>query len=76
MTFAVSDLMRPADRTSRILRSAQALSSVGDGMFYTCSVLAFTRLLGVSTTSVGLLLSVAWAVAIVTSPILGAMADR
>lgn len=31
MTFAVSDLMRPADRTSRILRSAQALSVCAGG---------------------------------------------
>lgn len=31
MTFAVSDLMRPAERTSRILRSAQALSVCAGG---------------------------------------------
>ncbi|MBP2333932.1 MFS family permease [Saccharothrix coeruleofusca] len=60
----------------RVLVAAQLVNSVGDGAFYTCSALFFTRLVGLSATRVGLALTVGWATAMVVGVPLGRLADR
>ncbi|MGK5449988.1 hypothetical protein [Streptomyces radiopugnans] len=40
---------------------AQLINSVGDGAYYVCSALYFTRVVGLSATEVGLGLTVGWA---------------
>lgn len=62
--------------TTKVLAIAQAANSVGDGAFYVCSALYFTRIVGLSATQVGVALTVAWAVGAVVGVGLGHFADR
>jgi hypothetical protein len=47
-------------RQSRLLAVAQLTNSVGDGAYYVCSVLYFTRVVGLSPTQIGLGLTLGW----------------
>ncbi|WP_148588030.1 MFS transporter [Streptomyces sp. WAC01526] len=66
----------PPAGAPRVLAAAQLSNSVGDGAFYVCSALYFTRVIGLSPTQIGLGLTVAWAVGSVAGVPLGALADR
>ncbi|WIX99199.1 MFS transporter [Amycolatopsis mongoliensis] len=70
-------LDRPAPvRSGRLLAAAQLTGSLGDGAFLTCSVLFFTRIVGLSPAQVGLGLTLGWAVGSVAGVPLGHLADR
>jgi MFS family permease len=74
MTLTVD---RPAPpRSGRLLAAAQLAGSLGDGAFLTCSVLFFTRIVGLSPAQVGLGLTLGWAVGSVAGVPLGHLADR
>lgn len=60
----------------RRLALAQLANSIGDGAFYACSALFFTRMVGLSATAVGLALTVGWATGMVAGTPLGHLADR
>ncbi|MFG2292198.1 MFS transporter [Streptomyces sp. NPDC048603] len=66
----------PPPGAPRRLAAAQLANSVGDGAYYVCSVLYFTRVVGLSPAEIGLGLTVAWAVGSVAGVPLGALADR
>ena len=70
-------LDRPAPaRSGRLLAAAQLAGSLGDGAFLTCSVLFFTRIVGLTPAQVGLGLTLGWAVGSVAGVPLGHLADR
>lgn len=70
-------LDRPAPaRPGRLLAATQLAGSLGDGAFLTCSVLFFTRIVGLTPAQVGLGLTLGWAVASVAGVPLGHLADR
>jgi MFS family permease len=60
----------------RVLALAQLANSLGDGAFYACSALYFTRVVGLSATQVGLALTIAWATGMLAGVPLGYVADR
>jgi MFS family permease len=62
--------------TRRTLGAAWLISSIGDGAYYVCSALYFTRIAGLSPGEVGLGLTLAWAVGAVAGVPLGHLADR
>jgi hypothetical protein len=64
------------DRARRILALAQLSSTVGDGLFYVCSALYFTRIVGLSPVELGLGLTIAWTLGLVAGVPLGHLADR
>ncbi|RSS83307.1 MFS transporter [Streptomyces sp. WAC06614] len=66
----------PPPGAPRRLAAAQLSNSVGDGAYYVCSALYFTRVVGLSPAQIGLGLTVAWAVGSVAGVPLGAFADR
>ncbi|MCX4818406.1 MFS transporter [Streptomyces sp. NBC_01142] len=66
----------PPAGAPRVLAAAQLSNSVGDGAYYVCSALYFTRVVGLSPTRIGLCLTVAWAVGSVAGVSWGAFADR
>lgn len=66
----------PPAGPSRVLALAQLANSLGDGAFYACSALFFTRIVGLSATQVGLALTVAWATGMLAGVPLGQLADR
>ncbi|MFJ9338890.1 MFS transporter [Streptomyces sp. NPDC101733] len=66
----------PAPGAPRRLAAAQLSNSVGDGAYYVCSALYFTRVVGLSPAQIGLALTLAWAVGSVAGVPLGALADR
>ncbi|MEW1638359.1 MFS transporter [Streptomyces sp. NPDC093801] len=66
----------PAPGAPRRLAAAQLANSVGDGAYYVCSALYFTRVVGLSPAQIGLGLTLAWAVGSVAGVPLGALADR
>ncbi|MFB6614893.1 MFS transporter [Streptomyces sp. NPDC085524] len=66
----------PPPGAPRRLAAAQLSNSVGDGAYYVCSALYFTRMVGLSPAQIGLGLTVAWAVGSVAGVPLGALADR
>ncbi|MEV7616838.1 MFS transporter [Streptomyces sp. NPDC089799] len=66
----------PPPGAPRRLAAAQLANSVGDGAYYVCSVLYFTRVVGLPAAQIGLGLTVAWAVGSVAGVPLGALADR
>ncbi|MEV7543197.1 MFS transporter [Streptomyces sp. NPDC089915] len=66
----------PAPGAPRRLAAAQLSNSVGDGAYYVCSALYFTRVVGLSPAQIGLGLTLAWAVGSVAGVPLGALADR
>ncbi|WP_410611620.1 MFS transporter [Amycolatopsis sp. lyj-109] len=68
---------RPKTRQAgRLLAAAQLAGSLGDGAFLTCSVLFFTRVVGLTPAQVGLGLTLGWAVGSVAGVPLGHLADR
>ncbi len=71
-TATATDTRRPG----RLLAAAQLISSLGDGAFLTCSVLFFTRIVGLSPAQVGLGLTLGWAVGSIAGVPLGHLADR
>ncbi|QES46844.1 MFS transporter [Streptomyces venezuelae] len=66
----------PPPGAPRRLAAAQLSNSVGDGAYYVCSALYFTRVVGLPPAQIGLGLTVAWAVGSVAGVPLGALADR
>ncbi|MFD8410391.1 MFS transporter [Streptomyces sp. HUAS TT3] len=66
----------PAPGPPRRLAAAQLANSIGDGAYYVCSALYFTRVVGLSPAQIGLGLTLAWAVGSVAGVPLGALADR
>ncbi|MFH9353396.1 MFS transporter [Kitasatospora sp. NPDC017646] len=68
-------LLPPAG-SQRTLAAAQLASAVGDGAYYTCSALYFTRVVGMSPTALGLGLAIAWALGSLAGVPLGHLADR
>ncbi|MGW7583892.1 MFS transporter [Kitasatospora sp. NPDC054768] len=69
------DALPPAG-PQRTLAAAQLAAAVGDGAYYTCSALYFTRVVGMSPTALGLGLTLAWALGSVAGVPLGHLADR
>ncbi|MEV8614874.1 MFS transporter [Amycolatopsis sp. NPDC051373] len=65
-----------SSRPGRLLAGAQLAASLGDGAFLTCSVLYFTRVVGLTPGQVGLGLTLGWAVGTVAGVPLGHAADR
>src|SRR5690349_9836830 len=61
---------------TRTLTSAQFVNSLGDGAFYACSALYFTRVVHLSAAEVGLALTIGWAAGMLAGVPLGALADR
>lgn len=61
---------------SRGLALAQLVCRTGDGAYYICAALFFTRIVGLSPVQMGLGLTIAWSVALVVSVPLGQLADR
>ncbi|MFJ9951764.1 MFS transporter [Kitasatospora sp. NPDC091207] len=66
----------PPAGARRTLAAAQLISSIGDGAYFTCSALYFTRIVGLSPARLGLGLAVAWAVGSLAGVPLGHLADR
>ncbi|MEU9303789.1 MFS transporter [Streptomyces sp. NPDC048269] len=66
----------PPAGAPRRLAAAQLSNSVGDGAYYVCSALYFTRVVGLSPAQIGLGLTLAWAIGSVAGVPLGALADR
>lgn len=66
----------PPPGAPRRLAAAQLSNSVGDGAYYVCSALYFTRVVGLSPAQIGLGLTIAWAIGSVAGVPLGALADR
>jgi MFS family permease len=60
----------------RILALAQLANSLGDGAFYACSALFFTRIVGLSATQVGFGLTLGWTCGMLAGVPLGLLADR
>jgi MFS family permease len=60
----------------RVLAIAQLTNSIGDGAYYVCSVLYFTRIVGLSATQVGFGLTLGWAFGAVAGVPVGQLADR
>jgi hypothetical protein len=61
---------------ARILALAQLANSFGDGAYYACSALYFTRIAGFPATRVGLALTLGWASGMLAGVPLGYLADR
>jgi len=66
----------PPTGPPRVLALAQLANSIGDGAFYACSALFFTRVVGLSATQVGVALTLAWATGMLAGVPLGYVADR
>ncbi|WP_418958069.1 MFS transporter [Streptomyces tritici] len=66
----------PPPGAPRALAAAQLSNSVGDGAFYVCSALYFSRIVGLSAGQIGLALTLAWAVGSLAGVPLGHLADR
>ncbi|MFJ3792923.1 MFS transporter [Kitasatospora sp. NPDC090091] len=66
----------PPAGPQRTLAVAQLIGSIGDGAYYTCSALYFTRVIGMSPTRLGVGLAIAWAIGSLAGVPLGHLADR
>ncbi|WP_432158242.1 MULTISPECIES: MFS transporter [unclassified Streptomyces] len=66
----------PPQGPPRTLALAQLTNSVGDGAYYVCSVLYFSRVIGLSPTQIGAALTVGWALGAVAGVPVGHLADR
>ncbi|MEV3988628.1 MFS transporter [Streptomyces sp. NPDC049837] len=73
---SLASSLLPAPGPARGLALAQLVNSVGDGAFYVCSALYFSRVVGLSGAQIGLGLTLAWAVGAVAGVPLGHLADR
>jgi len=72
----LSSTFRPADPVARALTAASMSLTVANGMFYAVSALLFTRAMGIPVVTVGLGLTAAGAVGVLTSLCAGFLADR
>jgi MFS family permease len=66
----------PSQGPPRTLALAQLTNSVGDGAYYVCSTLYFSRIVGLSPAQIGMALTLGWAVGAVVGVPLGHLADR
>ncbi|MFE3638629.1 MFS transporter [Streptomyces sp. NPDC059168] len=66
----------PPQGPQRVLALAQLTNSVGDGAYYVCSALYFSRIVGLSPTQIGAALTLGWAVGAFVGVPLGHLADR
>ncbi|MCX5400344.1 MFS transporter [Streptomyces sp. NBC_00102] len=66
----------PPEGAPRRLALAQLANSVGDGAYYVCSALYFSRVVGLSPTAIGAALTLGWALGAVAGVPLGHLADR
>ncbi|WP_326819334.1 MFS transporter [Streptosporangium sp. NBC_01756] len=66
----------PPSGPPRVLALAQLANAFGDGAYYVCSALYFTRVVGLSPTQVGFGLTLGWALGSVAGVPLGHLADR
>ena len=66
----------PPDPVQRALTLATMTASLSTGLFYSVSALYFTRVIGLTATTVGLGLTIAGAVGVVASFLGGYAADR
>ncbi|GAA0654605.1 MFS transporter [Kitasatospora atroaurantiaca] len=71
-----ADRLIPPAGPARVLAAAQLTNSLGDGAYYVCSALYFTRIVGLSPTQIGFGLTLGWAVGAVAGVPLGHLADR
>jgi MFS family permease len=63
-------------RELRPLAGSYFVTYLGDGMFYVCAALYFTRIVGLDPVTYGAVLTVSWLVAMVVSVPVGHLADR
>jgi MFS family permease len=66
----------PPTGPAGVLAAAQLTNAIGDGAYIVCSVLYFTRIVGLSATQLGLGLTVSWAAGFLAGVPLGHLADR
>lgn len=66
----------PPAGAPRILATTQLISCIGDGAYYVCVALYFTRIVGFSPALLGGGLTFAWAVALLVGVPIGHLADR
>jgi MFS family permease len=66
----------PPGGPRRVLAVAELAGSIGDGAFYACSALYFTRVVGLSATEVGLALTLGAGIGMAAGVPLGYSADR
>ncbi|MFC6344442.1 hypothetical protein ACFP8W_20845, partial [Nocardioides hankookensis] len=69
-------LLLPPDPVQRALTLATITASLSTGLFYSISALYFTRVIGLAATTVGIGLTIAGAVGVLTSFLGGYAADR
>jgi len=72
----VTDRLIPPAGPPRLLAAAQLTNALGDGAYYVCSALYFTRVVGLTPAQLGLGLTVGWAVGAFVGMPLGHLADR
>lgn len=66
----------PSAGAERMLATSLLANSVGDGAYYVCSVLYFSRVVGLSATQIGLGLTAAWGLGFLLGVPIGRLADR
>jgi MFS family permease len=66
----------PSQGPPRVLALGQLTNSIGDGAYYVCSALYFTRIIGLTPTQVGLGLTLGWAIGSFAGVPFGHLADR
>ncbi|GJF30628.1 MFS transporter [Kitasatospora sp. NE20-6] len=66
----------PPPGPARALAAAHLANALGDGAYYVCSALYFTRVVGLSAGQIGLGLTLGWAAGAVAGVPLGHLADR
>src|SRR5215831_8593621 len=66
----------PPQGPPRVLALGQLTNSIGDGAYYVCSALYFTRIIGLTPTQVGLGLTLGWAIGSFAGVPFGHLADR
>jgi MFS family permease len=72
----VFESLRPPPGPARMLALSELVCRVGDGAYYVCAALYFTRLAGLSPMQMGLGLTTGWSIALLMSVPLGHVADR
>ncbi len=68
--------MLPPPGPAGMLAAAQIVNSVGDGVYYVCSVLFFSLVVGLPAGQVAAGITAGWAVGMLASVPLGHLADR
>ncbi|MGV9775784.1 MFS transporter [Streptosporangium sp. NPDC003464] len=72
----MSSRILPPSGPPRVLALAQLANAFGDGAYYVCSALYFTRIVGLTPTQVGSGLTLGWALGFLAGVPLGHLADR